>query len=133
MIVKKEISCVILSEITDNESVWCQIDYYGFSTLVGVVYRPPSSPESFLENIQLHMEQIYKPIQKIILAGDFNLPSINWSTFQPGSTEEKSCHLLLELMLNFNLSQLVTEGTRISQNSNNTHGPNFCWKLSRGH
>lgn len=106
-----------MHEIIDNESVWCQIDFCGLSALVGVVYRPPSSPESFLENIQSYMQQKYKPNQKVILAGDFNLPSIDWHALHLGSTDVANCNLLLELMLNFNLVQLVKEATRVAQST----------------
>lgn len=65
------------------------------------------------------MEQKYKPNQKVILAGDFNLPTIDWHTLHPGTTDVKNCNLLLELMLNFNLIQLVKEGTRVTQSTDN--------------
>lgn len=40
-----------MNQTDDDESAWCQANYRDAS-IVGVIYRPPSSPESFLENFQ---------------------------------------------------------------------------------
>lgn len=54
---------------------------------------------------------------RLILLGDFNLPDVNWQTFEHHSP---SADMLFELMLSLNLSQIVTEPTRVQGTTSNT-------------
>lgn len=46
--IKKKVSCIVLNNIPDHESLRCQNKYRGRSTVDIGVYHPPGSPESFL-------------------------------------------------------------------------------------
>lgn len=61
--------------------------------------------------MQRHVHQ-----SRIILAGDFNLADIDWSTMHHAS---EASEVLIDLMLNFNLHQLVTRPTRVQGSTKN--------------
>lgn len=50
----------------------------------------------------------------MIMAGDFNLPHINWETLMPGNIEIASGDKLLKILFSHNLTQIVKEATRIT-------------------
>ncbi|MES9974559.1 MAG: reverse transcriptase domain-containing protein, partial [Candidatus Thiodiazotropha sp.] len=63
------------------DELWLQFNLRGNDKLlIGVIYRPPSSPESTDIAFAQHLiDIIYRnPSTHLLLMGDFNLPSINW-------------------------------------------------------
>ena len=71
----------ILIECT-SELVACQIQLANHSSLIACsVYRLPSSSVSYLQNLcqQIEMIKTKFPNSALWIAGDVNLPDINWS------------------------------------------------------
>lgn len=109
------ISASICDEInSESESIWIKI--HNCST--GPVYfcsfyRPPGKPLDYIQFLRHDLEKIRskhnrKPA-RIIIAGDFNYPSINWDTNSaPCQSEGDS---LLDILRDFHLEQMVREPT----------------------
>lgn len=76
---------------------------------VCAVYRPPSSPPEFLTLLSDYMTATN--LGKIIIAGDFNLPSINWTDDHTFQTLDNP---LLDMMMACDLEQVVQDVTRLS-------------------
>ena len=53
----------------------------------------------------------------IIIGGDFNLPGIDWKTWQTGCTNKNQHEVLLDFLLNNSLSQLISQATRPTSNN----------------
>lgn len=81
-------------------------------TIICVCYRPPNSDSNFSDDLHINLTEIKTlyPKADIILFGDFNFPSINWSNLSfTGSGESGS---FLDVCHDFNLTQLVDQPTR---------------------
>ena len=80
--------------------------------LVGVFYNPPGSNAANLTQLRSSIVSIHNSLP-IILCGDFNLPSLNWSELGPSSSlESNQSTLFCDLINDFSLDQLVLEPTR---------------------
>lgn len=99
------------------ETVWCKVNYANYTHLIGAVYRPPGSPPEFLEELNMFLCDHVNENTRLIMAGDFNLPHINWASFSTGHVETCSSDGLLELMFSHNLTQIVKDCTRITPTS----------------
>lgn len=68
---------IILPELTDIEAVCCRND----TTCICVIYWPPSSTRDTkdLEVLTEFLSEYYDT-HSVIILGDFNLPSIQWSS-----------------------------------------------------
>lgn len=115
--IKKNIKSFELDGIPDHESVWCKITYYDKSIIVGGVYRPPNAAPDYIEVIHDYLSKHTNSRSKIILAGDFNLPGINWNNGSHDGRDVASSELLLDVAFAFSLNQLVTDNTRITATS----------------
>ena len=64
----------------DCELQWTEVQTKEKSVLIGSFYRPPNAKIDCLENLQSSMANIneHNKEKPIFLAGDFNLPHINW-------------------------------------------------------
>ena len=90
--------------------------------IIAGVYRPPQAPfskfQECLSTIQEFVESIPGSIPELFVAGDFNLPFIDWRSRSPypnstkTSDDRLSCTALLEFMSTNFLDQLVEEPTR---------------------
>lgn len=117
LIYKNYLSCILMPECSFTESLWCRVKFGGHSIVIGGVYRSPDSSPQFLENIYDYLQENVTCRSKIIIAGDFNLPSVKWDQLDPGVTDVKSGELLLDIAFSNNLSQVVQEFTRITDSS----------------
>lgn len=83
-----------------------------------LLQTPYSYPQfSYYLNDSLNQLTTTHPNARILLFGDFNFPSIDWQNFTPTSNEEITN--FLDVCLNFNLTQLVKEPTRVVRDSSN--------------
>lgn len=114
IVIKESISVTILPAIPEHESIFCKMDFYGNSIVVGVVYRPPSADLAFLEQLYDYVQRFRGENVKFILAGDFNLPDIDWSTMSPAGTNVKHAETLINLAFSCGLTQIVSAPTRIT-------------------
>lgn len=117
MFKKKHLDCIIMPDCPNTESLWCKIRFNEALFTIGAIYRPPDSPISYLESIYDYISANVTDRQKTIIAGDFNLPGINWERFEAGLVENKSCELLLDIAFNCDLKQVVNEPTRITEST----------------
>ena len=102
-----------------------------------MVYRPPPNykkkyhgellERSFdnivVSNIYKVMNQYKSQIPDIVLTGDFNFPKATWSNGMGTSNAEsissvRSLQKLINLAADFNLLQIVSEGTRETRKGN---------------
>lgn len=93
---------------------------------IGSFHRPPSQkgPESLfqLSNILLALDAT-----RVILAGDFNLPNIEWVHLQPKSNTSSLLYSAFCEMINaHSLFQFVSRPTRLGSSCNNVLDLIFC-------
>lgn len=134
IITKNEVDCTELERIPNHESIFCKINFRGFSTLFGVVYRPPKNPISDLEAVTEYLGRVLKNEQKLILTGDFNLPGIDWNKLAiSGSHDTDSARLLLETAFCHDMQQIVHVPTRVTETSRSTLDLVFVKNFSEKH
>lgn len=78
---------VRMPNIPGVEYIFCTTYINKMRYILGAIYRPPDSSVSVLENLDDYMCSYIKPNDRLILAGDFNFPSINWNTFSTQSSD----------------------------------------------
>ncbi|MEW8546418.1 MAG: endonuclease/exonuclease/phosphatase family protein, partial [Candidatus Thiodiazotropha sp.] len=108
--VKDSIECIRRCdlEVKDLESVWVQINSHGRKILICGMYRPPNSHLSYWNLVSESIDRAKSTnIQDILILGDFN----NDFLFS-----HKSKHLR-DVMMNFNLSQMIAEPTHFTESS----------------
>ena len=93
-----------------SESVWCEIHLHpGATTLIGTIYRPPNctkSQDKQLISLLKLLEQKQNTYK--LVSGDFNLPTINWTTNSYTAEWDE----LMEALQDNNLTQHVYFPTR---------------------
>ena len=84
--------------------------------IVGAVYRPPSSDATYMEELCTQMKELFlaNPRSTVWIAGDTNLPDINWKTSNiHGSNYPLQINqLLLDTISDTGSEQVVTFPTR---------------------
>lgn len=116
IVVKKCISAVSI-KCNLSESVWCKVTYANTNYLVGAVYRPPATSPEYLEDLQAFLSSNVNDTTKLVLAGDFNLPNIDWISLSTGNKDAASSEKLFEIMISHNLTQIVQQDTRVTSGS----------------
>lgn len=61
----------------------------------------------------LHNEMSMHENKKIVLLGDFNLPGVDWQGLVASSAHNKHVSIMFDIMLRYNLIQVVREPTRV--------------------
>lgn len=120
--VKKSYPSHLIHVHTDLESVWSCVDIGHRKFVMGVCYRPPSYPPTFVSELHdaLNIVSTRHPTAPIFLMGDFNFPHISWSSETPASKPPSSQTTeFLNLCSLFSFSQLVSEPTRTTQETAN--------------
>lgn len=116
IIVKSNISCLPINcEL--KETLFCKISFCDVSFMVVAVYRVPNAPTEFLEDLDILLKEHVSSNTRLIMAGDFNLPGIDWERLSVGSSEVTSCEKLLDIAFQYCLNQIVQEYTRITEHS----------------
>ena len=82
----------------DIELLWIQLLVTSKPIMFGVFYRPPSSPDSYLMELQ-HSLSLLPCTSLIFLGGDFNIPGVSPSV----KGLDKSSSLLSSIMDDFSL------------------------------
>lgn len=116
---RNDIDCVVL-ECDCDETVWCRISYYSRTFLFGVVYRTPNAPVEFLEGLNEFLCKYVNDTTKVIMTGDFNLPHVNWALLTAGGIDILNGEKIIDITFNHNLTQIVKEYTRITDQSQST-------------
>ena len=101
---------------TNCEIGWSEVLFGRESLLVCSFYRPPSSDETALYELEDSLRKATQAAanRHILIGSDFNLPSINWNSLSVNTPARDSnlCHRFLDLVQDFYLEQLVMEPTR---------------------
>lgn len=96
------------------ESIWCCIQpTKSISFNIGCCYRIPSLAipvhwPGFLSTLNHSLSSF----SNILLMGDFNFPSIDWSSSQTSQSTSSASYEFLELLQDYDLTQHVTQPTR---------------------
>lgn len=114
VLVKSNMPAELVRQIDDHESIVLKLSCWERSLLLCAVYRAPDSPAKFLSDLHDHINTFNRN-SKIIIAGDFNLPSVNWNNPHPacGSPAQH----LFDIMFSHDMLQIVTDPTRVDVTS----------------
>lgn len=117
---------------TYTESTWVSLKNSATNIIIGTVYRPPDMNMFTVEFRRVLVEISSKfSNATLVIFGDFNFPTINWSTLCEASLESEP-RAFLDICLDFSLFQLISQPTRRSSTSANildlilTNHPNLC-------
>lgn len=115
--VHKSIVSKLVSVPCDLEIIFVNLHLSTFTqVIVGVCYRPPNANSEFCVDLHCCLSRIRLlfPNVPLVLAGDFNMPGIDWSTSTvPHMCLNRSvCLKFLNLCTEFNLTQIITSPTR---------------------
>lgn len=106
--VRKSLQCSEIEiETSEVETVWCRMKTPDRGTLaIGSFYRPPGAS---MENIRVLDSVLASlPDDRIILAGDFNMPNLKWD--ENGAEETRST--FGDITSRYGLQQYVFTATR---------------------
>lgn len=119
--VSHNISCSSINIVSDLEILWLKCHAAPHSVLLGVCYRPPHSTPDFSSKLNNILSEITTkhPNMHVILFGDFNFPNIDWASQPAPAATSRESNDFLDVCLNFNLSQVLTEPTRVTDNCQN--------------
>lgn len=112
VVVRHNVTAIPLEQIDDHESLCLRITCDGSSFIVIAVYRAPSADACFLTKLYDYATKHSK--STIIIAGDLNLPNINWPSLSSSSSGD---HAIFDIMLACNLNQAVNIPTRVQGTS----------------
>ncbi len=95
------------------ECLFCEINFKNTKIIIGCVYRPPNTDVQYCDQMINIINKICVqfPSHSIIIAGDFNLPFIDWSVPQPLKNEIITVKFV-NFILENSLEQLVNFPTR---------------------
>lgn len=110
-------SSIQLSRMPDAQSfeaVFCKAYINKVRFVLGVFYRPPSSSAAVLENLREYLQYHVRMDDRLILAGDFNLPNVDWQNFSSQSSNADG-NTMLDVVFTFDLLQIVDKPTRVQR------------------
>ena len=94
-------------EIQGLEALWFEIAIKSKKILIGGFYRPPNSNTGYMDLIKESIDRAYNTnIVDIIITGDFNFNMMS-----------NNLNKLKELILEYNLNQLITDPTHFTETS----------------
>lgn len=117
IIYKKSLRVFRMPDVSNVECIFSKAYCGRIRYIIGVMYRPPSSSLSVFDDLKVYMNTYIKPGDRIIIAGDFNLPNIDWSAMSLVNHNDKTGDAMLDIAFAFDLSQVVGEYTRIHESS----------------
>ena len=100
----------------DCEMIWAGLCFSGSKPLyLASFYKPPSTTSQPLEALASSCNKLItlhrRSSPNIIIGGDFNLPGIDWETWQTGCANKSQHEVLLNFLLNNSLSQFISQAT----------------------
>lgn len=111
VLIKSNLEFSLLPDLPGTETIWCKIYIKGIVIVIGVLYRPPNSDDIVPAiNDYLVSNKLYDC--RLLLAGDFNLPHVNWNLLIPTGRDRTLCASLIDLAVSFGLTQVVDTETR---------------------
>lgn len=76
IVLRHPLTGVVINQIDGHESLFLRVNCWGHVFIVCAVYRPPSASPEYISKLCDHMAQFSN--NRVILAGDFNIPCIDW-------------------------------------------------------
>lgn len=109
IIIKESLDSVEIDiQCNDVESVWCKLTTPDRGTMaLGCFYRPPGATNETIKSLDSVLASL--PDDRIILAGDFNLPSLKWDGAIPPSGNSSAFY---DVINTYGLEQYVLSPTR---------------------
>lgn len=106
---------------TDLEIIWLICRASPQTVLLGVCYRPPHNIPNFSHKLNNILSEISEKHlnAEILLFGDFNFPQINWTNNTALIVGNDAAKEFVNVCLNFSLTQLVLEPTRVTEDTSN--------------
>ncbi|XP_072037401.1 uncharacterized protein [Amphiura filiformis] len=109
---------------SDSEILWAQLQLQGAKAwFIGCFYRPPSDGEYSLSEFEKSLDSLAEKsnTKNMLIGGDFNLGDIDWDSHSVPKYANHSnlCHKLLAISNDHNLSQMVTEPTHRTDDTEN--------------
>src|SRR5437870_144741 len=102
---------------TDCEILWIKLETVGSKcTYIGAFYRPNENDESSLQLLNSSLQRLRTTNSNVWLAGDFNLPGIDWELgITKNDSRFKNQHdEFLDILNDHGLTQIITKPTRDS-------------------
>lgn len=112
LLIKDTFQVIPLPPLDSVESVWCKLRTKEYCLVVACIYRPPISPPDVFSSITEYIHLNHLSRYRLILMGDFNLPSICWNTLRPGLRDGVTGQSLIDLATSLDLVQIVNCPTR---------------------
>jgi hypothetical protein len=104
-----------LSDDIYRESVWCELNLKNSDKLlIGCIYRSPDKSTDLNNQALLDLVTKASNLDKshLVVVGDFNMRSIDWTTWTVGESENHIASKFLESLRDCYLTQHVTMPTR---------------------
>lgn len=116
--VKDTLPCSVVANTRDFETLWLLFRSTPQVILLGVCYRPPRASSELSDKLNCVLDTLTKRYANahILLFGDFNFPHIKWNDNPPSSLCQVE-NSFLDVCFNYNSTQLVSENTRVTQDS----------------
>ena len=115
---------LVVSEVKgvgkDCELVVLKVEVWKSSPIyIASFYRQPNRDTASLLSLQADLEKLFKnqSVPKLLLCGDFNLPSINWQDYSVNDNPQYGLlvnECMLDIVEAFHLEQQVSEPTRLN-------------------
>lgn len=109
---RHEVICRQLCDMPTSESLVCKVIVHGVPFVVCAFYTPPNSPLDVIKHLAENISSYVTYDGNFMLAGDFNLPNINWSHVSLGHVDRLNGEALLNIAFSHNLIQVVEGFTR---------------------
>lgn len=77
LFIKSVIEFTLLPELRNTESIWCKLMLYRLA-IVGALYCPPNCASDVFSTVSDYIVGQKLDCPKLVLTGDFNVPSIDW-------------------------------------------------------
>lgn len=108
VVTKEYVDVTVCEQIAAHESLLLKLCLFGVNFFLCAVYRAPDADDFFLDRLYDHLQGFGG--RNVVITGDFNLPSIHWSSLNYGIS--RSADAVLDMMFYLNLEQRVREFTR---------------------
>ena len=88
---------------TDCEMIWTGLHFSGSNHYIASFHKPPNRTSQPLEALAYSCNKLInlhkRSSPNIIIGGDFNLPGIDWETWQTGCTNKSQHEVLRDFLL----------------------------------
>ena len=98
--------------VNDLEMIWLECNVKSQRLLISCLYQPPRNKRTFLRKFETVIDHIHQKRTNFIIVGDFNIDLI----CEKGSNYQAK-NSFNALLSKYNLCNLITEPTRITENS----------------